>query len=182
MKYEVMMDYVCTATIVVDAADEEAAERAAWEYVHTKEGFDRYIGVAAPRNVLFGKNMDNGDGFDIPQEAEEFCGVLVDGYIEVGTRKPKGVRIAGTAQAWDLYDERFDIARIDFMAPKDWCDELTDDELSEIEDECVDLCDEDTVTGRLLCRAVDEGVVSIANWGREDPCNVVGYLIYEEEA
>lgn len=180
MKYEVAMDFVCTATIVVDAASGDAAEQAAWEYVHTREGFDRYIKVAAPRNVLFGKDM-KGDGFDIPMGAEEFDGELADGCIKIHVPKLKGVHIIGTAQDWDMYGYRYDIARIDFMAPSFWCDGFEDDELHEIEDECCDLCDDCTVTGRLLVRAVEEGLVNILNWGREDPCDVVGYLIYEEE-
>jgi len=82
-KYEVTVDYVCTATIVVEARDAESAENKAWRYVHSRKGFDEYIRVAAPRNVLFGKNMHKGDGFDIPMDAEEFDGTVRDGCIEI---------------------------------------------------------------------------------------------------
>lgn len=82
-KYEVVMDYVMTARIVVEALNEESAERKAWRYVHSRKGFDEYVKVAAPRNVLFGKKMWNGDGFDIPCGAEEFNGSIVDGRIEI---------------------------------------------------------------------------------------------------
>ena len=81
-KYEVVMDFVCTATIVVEARDEEAAENKAWCHVHSKKGFDEYIGVAAPRNVLFGKNMYEGDGFEVALVSES-DGELADGCIEV---------------------------------------------------------------------------------------------------
>lgn len=81
-KYAVTVDYVMTATLVVEARDEESAERKAWRRVHSRQGFDDYVRVAAPRNVLFGKKMWSGDGFDVP-EVEEFGGELRDGYIEV---------------------------------------------------------------------------------------------------
>ena len=83
MKYEVAMDFVCTATIVVEARNSESAENKAWRFVHSRKGFDEYIRVAAPRNVLFGKRMWKGDGFEIPMDAEEFDGELADGYIEI---------------------------------------------------------------------------------------------------
>lgn len=82
-KYEVVMDFVCTARIVVEARNAESAENKAWRYVHSRKGFDEYLKVAAPRNVLFGKKMWYGDGFDIPMNAKEFHGKLVDGCIEV---------------------------------------------------------------------------------------------------
>lgn len=84
-KYEVIMDYVMTATVVVEARDGEAAENKAWRYVHSKKGFEEYVRVAAPNNVLFGKRMNDGDGFDIPCEAREFDGEFgTKGYIEIG--------------------------------------------------------------------------------------------------
>ena len=82
-KYEVIMDYVMTATIVVEARDEESAGNKAWRHVHSRKGFDEYVKVAAPRNVLFGKSMWKGDGFEIPCEPSEFDGVMRDGYIEI---------------------------------------------------------------------------------------------------
>ncbi len=82
-KYEVVMDYVMTATIVVEARDAESAENKAWRYVHSRKGFDNYVKVAAPRNVLFGKRMWDGDGFDIPCDASEFDGELGDDHIEI---------------------------------------------------------------------------------------------------
>lgn len=81
-KYEVIMDFVCTATIVVEAADAGSAEDAAMRYVHTPEGFDRYISFAAPRNVLLNE-PDCGDGFEIPCDACEFGGTLRDGLFEI---------------------------------------------------------------------------------------------------
>lgn len=81
-KYEVVMDYVMTATIVVEARDGESAEKKAWRYVHSKKGFGEYVEFAAPRNVLFGKNMHKGDGFDIPCDAEEYDGDG-DGVIDL---------------------------------------------------------------------------------------------------
>ena len=83
-KYEVVMDYVMTATIVVEARDEESACKKAGRYVHTRKGFDEYVRVAAPRNVLWGDPSCCGDdGFDIPTGASEFDGELADGYIEI---------------------------------------------------------------------------------------------------
>ena len=69
------MDYIMTATIVVEARDEESAARKAGRYVHTRKGFDEYVRVAAPRNVLWSDPSCCGDdGFDIPMEATEFDG------------------------------------------------------------------------------------------------------------
>lgn len=82
-KYEVIMDYVMTATIVVEARDEDSAANKAWRFVHSRKGFDEYVRIAAPGNVLFGKRMWAGDGFDIPCEACEFDGVLTDSHIEI---------------------------------------------------------------------------------------------------
>lgn len=70
-KYAVTLDYVMTATVLVEAKDAESAENKAWRHVHCKKGFDEYVKVAAPNNVLFGKRMWKGDGFDIPQSATE---------------------------------------------------------------------------------------------------------------
>lgn len=84
-KYEVIMDYVMTATIVVEARDEQSAENKAWRHVHSRKGFEEYIRVAAPRNVKLGsKSVACGiDGFDIPCDASEFDGELSDGHIEI---------------------------------------------------------------------------------------------------
>ena len=83
-KYEVIVDYVMTATIVVEARNEESACTKTGRFVHSRKGFDEYIKVAAPRNVLWGKTECCGeDGFDIPCEPKEFCGEMQDGYIEI---------------------------------------------------------------------------------------------------
>lgn len=73
-KYAVTMDCVMTTTIVVEARDQESAEKKAWRYVHSPKGFEEYVDAAAPNNVLFGKKMWDGDGFDIPCDAEEIDG------------------------------------------------------------------------------------------------------------
>lgn len=75
-KYEVIVDYVMTATIVVEARDEESADRKAWRYVHSRKGFDEYIRFAAPRNVLLGYKDVAWcvDGFDSPENASEYDG------------------------------------------------------------------------------------------------------------
>ena len=69
-KYEVIVDYVSTCAIVVEARDEESAERKAWNYVHSKAGYGRYIGHMV-KNVKFGRNVTPGeDGFEIADTFE----------------------------------------------------------------------------------------------------------------
>ena len=64
-KYEVIVDYVSTCTIVVDARNEKSAERKAWDYIHSKAGFGAYIYNMA-KNVRLGRNIVQGeDGFEI---------------------------------------------------------------------------------------------------------------------
>ena len=83
-KYKVIVDYVMTATIVVEANDEDDAALKAGRFVHSPEGFDEYVRFAAPRNVVFGETYClGGDGFEIPCEPSEFDGVMRDGYIEI---------------------------------------------------------------------------------------------------
>ena len=69
-KYEVIVDYVSTCTIVVEARDEESAERKAWNYVHSKAGYGRYI-YHMVKNVKFGLDVTPGeDGFEIADTFE----------------------------------------------------------------------------------------------------------------
>lgn len=83
-KYEVTMDYIMTATIVVEADDAESAERKASMFVHSRDGFKEYVKVAAPYNVLFGIDHSCGDdGFDIPMEAREFDGLWSGALIDL---------------------------------------------------------------------------------------------------
>lgn len=87
-KYEVTMDYVMTATIVVEARDAESAERKAGRYVHTRRGFDEYVRAAAPSNVLWDDPSCCGsDGFDIPVDATEFDGRRTEGAVVYLTKK-----------------------------------------------------------------------------------------------
>lgn len=77
--YEVIVDYVTTATIVVNARNAESAERKAWRYVHTQEGFKDYINhayenVAIGLYCLYSEIVPGIDGFDIPCNAEEWSG------------------------------------------------------------------------------------------------------------
>lgn len=82
-RYIVTLDYVMTAGIVVNADSAEDAEEKAMQYVHSKEGFDNYVRVAAPRNVLLGDGF-TGDGFDVPIDAELLAdGEIRDGMIEI---------------------------------------------------------------------------------------------------
>ena len=85
-KYEVIMDYVMTATIVVEARNEESACNKAARYVHTKNGFERYIAQAAPLNVILdGKPRYGGDdGFDIPCDPGELSLLYFDERVESG--------------------------------------------------------------------------------------------------
>lgn len=83
-RYEVVMDYVMTATIVVEARNEESACNKAGRFVHTRRGFDEYLKVAAHRNVMWNDPSCCGnDGFDIPFEPIEFDGEIGDGHIEI---------------------------------------------------------------------------------------------------
>ena len=93
-KFEVMSDCVMAAPSVVEARDSESAEKKAWRYVHSRKGFEEYVRVAAPNNVLFGKNMDDGDGFDIPCDAEEVGDDWKRriGCIEITESKPRKPR------------------------------------------------------------------------------------------
>lgn len=69
-KYEVIIDYVSTCAIVVEARNEESAERKAWDYVHSKAGYGVYIGHMV-KNVKFGRNVVQGeDGFEIAYTSE----------------------------------------------------------------------------------------------------------------
>jgi len=74
--YEVIMDYVTTAIIVVDASNPESAERKAWRYVHTKKGFKDYINHAHDNVAigLYSEVIPGIDGFDIPCGTEEWYG------------------------------------------------------------------------------------------------------------
>jgi len=99
------------------------------------------------------------------------------------TRKIKRIEITGTAQMWDLYDQRFDIAEVTFDVPEGAWSELTEEEIKSIEDECAVHCDDGTVTTKLFKRALDEGWVEVhfPGWEWEDPYDLVGYVDYEEE-
>lgn len=100
------------------------------------------------------------------------------------SRKIKRIEIVGTAQLWDLYDQRFDVAKVRFFVPEEAIANLTDEEVASIEDECAGSCDDETVTTRLFKMALDEGWadVSYPGWEWEDPFDLVGYVDYEEEA
>ena len=98
-------------------------------------------------------------------------------------KKAKQIRITGAAQLWDLYDQRLDVARIDFYVPERIWSALTDEEIGRIEDECADHCDDGTVTTMLFKMALEDGCVKVncPYWEWENPFDLCGYVDYEEE-
>ena len=85
------------------------------------------------------------------------------------------IQISGVLQDWDIYDNRYDIARVDIEVPESIVRETPIEDLYEIE-ECgvCGIADNSTAEGRLVLRCLECGLISTNQsfWEAEDPCEL----------
>lgn len=95
----------------------------------------------------------------------------------------KSARIVGVLQDWDLYDNRFDIEKVNVSVPLNELESFTDEQIKEMEwNGCCSSCGWDGVPLEdLLLNGIENGWFKwYSRWEREDPCELK--LRIEEEA
>ena len=120
------------------------------------------------------------DKYDSWQGDNGYWYEALEGFISekldvlVGEKAGSGIRVSGVFQDWDIYDQRFDIGKVEFTVTPDSIAQMTYYDLLALQAQPIsDGGDMSLVVSRFLKDAIENNkVVPPAKWGWEDPFEI----------